>query len=160
MFDTFRGLPVHALVVHAVVVLVPLAALGVILVAVRPSWRRSFGPIVVLLATAGLALVPVATRSGHRLKERLDASGIVAKQIKNHQDMGSLVIWPTLAMWVLSIALIALDRRRGGGSTALTTVVAVLAVLAALGSVAQVAVTGELGTKAVWSCTIQSSACK
>jgi hypothetical protein len=159
MFDTFRGLPVHALVVHAVVVLVPLAALGLILVAVRPSWRRSFGPVVVLLATAGLAMVPVATRSGHRLKERLDASGIVAKQIKNHQDMGSLVIWPTLAMWVLSIALIALDRRRGG-STGLTTAIAGLAVLAALASVAQVAVTGELGTKAVWACTIQSSACK
>ena len=159
MFDTFRGLPVHALVVHAVVVLVPLAALGLILVAVRPSWRRSFGPVVVLLATAGLAMVPVATRSGHRLKERLDASGIVAKQIKNHQDMGSLVIWPTLAMWVLSIALIALDRRRGG-STGTTTAIAGLAVLAALASVAQGAVTGELGTKAGWACTIQSAACK
>jgi hypothetical protein len=159
MFDTFRGLPVHALVVHAVVVLVPLAAFGLILVAVRPSWRRAYAPVVALLATAGLVLVPVATRSGHRLKERLNAGGIVARQIKDHQDMGSLLIWPTLVMWILAVALVVLDRRRGG-STRLTTLVAGLAVLSALATIAQVAIVGELGSRAVWSCTIQSSACK
>ena len=43
MFDTFLGLPVHALVVHAVVVLVPLAALGLIAIAVyrRGATRTS-----------------------------------------------------------------------------------------------------------------------
>ena len=45
MFDTIDGLPVHALVVHAVVVLLPLALLGTIAIAVRPAWRARFGPL-------------------------------------------------------------------------------------------------------------------
>ena len=112
MFDTFRGLPVHALVVHAVVVLVPLAAIGLIAIAVRPSWRRAYAPVVVILATAGLALVPVATRSGAKLEERLNAGGVVAQQIEDHEEMAKLVIWPTLAMWIVAVTLLVMDRAR------------------------------------------------
>ena len=35
----------------------------------------------------GLALVPVATRSGDKLEERLNAGGVVAQQIEDHEDM-------------------------------------------------------------------------
>ena len=159
MFDTVTGLPVHALVVHAVVVLVPLAAFGVIVVALRPSWRRTFAPVVALLATAALALVPVATRSGGKLEERLDASGVVARQINDHQELGELVIWPTLAMWVAAVALVFLDRRRDG-SRALTAVVAVLAVIAAVTAAGVASLAGHRGSTAVWSCTIGSDACE
>jgi hypothetical protein len=158
MFDTFRGLPVHALVVHAVVVLVPLAAVGTIAIAAKPVWRRIYGPLVVAVSTIGLICVPVATRSGSKLIDHLHATGVVAKQIQDHETQGKRVIWPTLAMWVLVVALVLLDRRgvKGRG----LTVVAVLAAIAALAALAQVAITGELGSTAVWSCTIGSSACK
>ena len=39
MLDTVLGLPLHPLVVHAVVVLLPLVALGVMALAVVPRWR-------------------------------------------------------------------------------------------------------------------------
>lgn len=152
MFDTILGLPVHALVVHVVVVLVPLAAVGLIAVAVRPAWRRAYLPLVVGCATLGLAAVPVATRSGQHLKARLNAAGVVAKQIHNHEQMAKLVIYPAIALWVLSIALLWLDRR--DGSKRATTVVAVLGVVAALAAAAQVTVAGHLGSTAVWKCTI------
>jgi uncharacterized membrane protein len=152
MFDTILGLPVHALVVHFVVVLVPLAAVGMIAVAVRPAWRRAYLPLVVAFAPIGLAAVPVATRSGQHLKERLHAGGIVAKQIHDHEQMGKLVIYPTIALWVLAVALLWLDRR--DGSKRATTVVAVLGVVAALAAAAQVTVAGHLGSTAVWKCTI------
>ena len=158
MFDTFRGLPVHALVVHAVVVLVPLGALGVIAIAVVPKWRQRFGVAVLAILTAGLVAVPVATRSGQDLFDRVNASGVVLKQIRHHEDMGKLVIWPTLALWILALALVLLDQRGRTGRPVM--VVAVLAVLAAGAATAQVAITGELGSTAVWSCTIGSSACK
>ena len=158
MFDTVFGLPVHALVMHAVVVLLPLAALGVVAIAVVPRWRGRFGVLVVLVATAGLAAVPVATRSGGRLEDRLGATGIVARQINDHQRFGELVLWPTLAMWVLAVALVLMDRsRRSGGAV---TTVAVLAVLAATGSAVLVTITGHLGSTAVWSCTVGSDACR
>jgi uncharacterized membrane protein len=160
MPNTFMGLPLHALVIHVVVVLVPLAGLGTIAIAVVPRWRARFGVLVILAASAGLAAVPVATHSGQWLKRHLHAGGVVAKQIKNHERMGNLVLWPTLAMWVLVIALVVLDRQRRRGDRTVVTVVAVLAGLAGLAAVIQVSIAGHLGSTAVWSCTIGSSACK
>ena len=163
MFDTFFGLPVHALVIHVVVVVVPLAATGVVAIAAVPRWRARFGVVVLALATAGLAAVPVATRSGGELEDRLGAGGVVARQINDHQEKGELVIWPTLAMWVLAIALVlmerqAQDRQRRRGRA--IKVVAALAALAAVAAAAQVTIAGHLGTTAVWSCTVGSDACK
>jgi hypothetical protein len=158
MFDTFRGLPVHSLVVHAVVVLVPLGALGVVAIAIVPRWRQRFGVAVLAILTAGLVAVPVATRSGLKLKGHLHASGVVAKQIQHHQNMGKLVIYPTIALWILAVVLVLFDRRGRTGRPVM--VVAVLAVLAAGAATAQVAITGELGSTAVWSCTLATSACK
>ncbi len=154
MFDTVLGLPVHALVVHAVVVLVPLASAGLVVVALRPSWRRAYLPVVVLLATAGLAMVPVATQSGKRLEERVNAGGVVAQQIHDHQQMGQLVIYPTVAMWLLALALLYLDRARVRGRA--VTVVAGLGVVAAVAAAGQVTIAGHLGSTAVWKCTIGS----
>ena len=50
MFDLINGIPLHPLVVHAVVVLLPLAVLGTIAIALRPSWRVRYGPLVVAAA--------------------------------------------------------------------------------------------------------------
>jgi len=158
MFDTFRGLPTHALVVHAVVVLVPLGALGVVAIAVVPRWRQRFGVAVLAILTAGLISVPIATRSGQHLFNRVHASGTVLKQIRHHENMGKLVIYPTAALWVFALVLVLLDR--SGRSSRATMVVAVLAVLAAGAAAARVAITGELGSIAVWSCTLGTSACK
>ena len=41
MFDTFNGLPIHPLVVHGVVVLLPLAILGTIRSPYAPRGARS-----------------------------------------------------------------------------------------------------------------------
>jgi uncharacterized membrane protein len=105
MFDTIQGLPLHPLVVHAVVVLLPLAVAGTLAVALVPRWRRTFGPLVALLATAGTALVPVATQSGESLVARVGApSG-------DHQVLGGQLLWFALPMTLLLWALVALDRR-------------------------------------------------
>jgi hypothetical protein len=158
MFDTVLDLPVHALVVHAVVILVPAAALGVAAIAIVPRWRLRYGVLVALVTTAGLVMVPVATRSGNELNERLDTGGVVARQIDSHAEVGNLVIWPTLALWVLAVALVMLARRRRTGAA--VTAVAILAVVAAGAAAGTVALAGHRGSTAVWSCTIGSPACK
>jgi hypothetical protein len=158
MFDTVLGLPVHALVVHAVVVLVPLSATGVLAIAAVPRWRERFGTLVLLLSTAALVTVPVATRSGGELEERIGAGGVVKRQIEDHKEIGNLVLWPTLAMWVLAIALVLMSRRSSAKGA--VTAVAVLAAVAAVGAAGLVIRAGHLGSTAVWSCTIGSDACK
>ena len=110
------------------------------------------------IATAGLAAVPVATRSGGKLEDRLGASGVVARQINHHQEWGQRVIWPTLAMWLLAVVLVLMDRQGRQGTA--VKVVAVLAALAAVAAATAVTITGHLGSTAVWSCTVGSDACK
>ncbi len=157
MFDTIIGLPVHALVVHAVVILVPLGAVGVAAIALVPRWRSVYGVLVLAVMTAGLVMVPVATNSGEKLEGRLNAGGVVADQIDDHEQWGERVLWPTLALWVLAVVLVVMTRRKQTGRG--VTVVAVLAVVAAAATIGVVGLTGHLGSTAVWSCTIGSDAC-
>ena len=72
---TVDGIPAHPLVVHAVVVLLPLAAVGTLLVVARPLWRRQLGVWVLLLALAGTAAVPVAQQTGAQLAESFGGGG-------------------------------------------------------------------------------------
>lgn len=157
MFDTIFGLPVHSLVVHGVVVIIPLAAAGLIVLALRPAWRRAYLPLVVALSTIGLVMVPVATQSGKALRERVNAGGVVAKQINDHVQAGGRVLIPTLLMWALSVALLVLTRRRRTGRP--VTIVAGLGAVAALLALAAVAIAGHLGSTAVWGCVVGGSAC-
>lgn len=158
VFDTVAGLPVHALVVHAVVVLLPLAAAGVVAIAVVPRWRTRFGPLVMLVLTGAVVLTPVATTSGSKLEGRLKASGVTAQRINEHQELGELLIWPVLLLWVLTLALV-FQSRRAARSGRLLTVVAVLAAVVAIGTTGLVVRIGHLGSTAVWGCTVDFEAC-
>jgi uncharacterized membrane protein len=145
MFDLINGLPLHPLVVHAVVVLLPLAALGTIAVAVRPGWRRSYGWLVVAAAAAATVLLPVATSSGEALEERVGSPG-------SHAEMGDQLIWFTLPMLALVAALVWLDRRGDTERTPATwvRVLPALAVVAALACSVQVYRVGDSGARAAW----------
>ena len=71
MFDTIAGLPVHILVIHAVVAFAPLAALLAIGYAVRPAWRRVLRWPVVHLRASGadvLLATPTDTRDAGLFK--------------------------------------------------------------------------------------------
>ena len=154
MPDTVNGLPVHPLVVHAVVVLLPLAALGVIALAVRPSWRGRFGLLVVLVAALATAAIPLATDSGESLERRVGDPG-------RHAELGDTVLWFALPLLAVAVALFWLHRRAArptgepGSSRpgALGVVVALLAVLIGVANLVQVYRVGESGAKAVWSDT-------
>ena len=75
MPDTVFGVPLHPLVNHAAVVLVPLAVLGTLLITVVPRWRTVYGWLVVALAAVAFATVPVATRSGATSRRRWSSAG-------------------------------------------------------------------------------------
>lgn len=163
MPDTVNGLPVHPLVVHAVVVLLPLAALGVLALALRPSWRGRFGVLVVLIAALATAAIPLATESGEGLERRVGDPG-------EHAELGDTLLWFALALLVAAVALVWLHRRaarpvdataepaRPARPGALGVVVAVLAVVVAAANLVQVYRVGESGAKAVWGDTPAATA--
>ena len=107
---TVDGIPAHPLVVHAVVVLLPLAAVGTLLVAARPLWRRQLGVWVLLLALAGTAAVPVAQQTGEQLAESL-GGGAPARH--GARDARSTLLLPALVFLALLAATVLVGRRGG-----------------------------------------------
>lgn len=66
MLDLIFGLPIHALVVHAVVVLLPLSGLAALALVAMPRWRRPYGPLALGLATVSTLLIRLARRAVKR----------------------------------------------------------------------------------------------
>lgn len=162
MPETVFGVPAHLLLIHAVVVLVPLSALGVVVLALVRRTRPVLRWPVLFVLTSALGAVPLATESGETFKRRLIEQGALGgpalEKVEQHQQLGELVVWPVLALWLLTVALITLDLRRpvrrvAGGRPRgrLLPVVALLAVLVAGVATAQVVRTGHTGATAVWN---------
>jgi hypothetical protein len=142
VFDTLLGLPVHAIVVHAAVVLVPLMAVLTVLVAVLPRWRPSGAWPVVAGNVVALGAVVVAQQSGEALQRRLPEN----PQIADHAELGGSMTVFMVGLLVASV-LVALLRRRSG---ALVMAVGALTVVAAVAATAWVVVVGHTGASAVW----------
>jgi uncharacterized membrane protein len=166
---TVDGIPAHPLVVHAVVVLLPLAAVGTLLVVARPAWRRQLGVWVLLLAAAGVAAVPVATQTGEQLRQALGGGGPL---VEIHEERAETLLLPALVFLVLLTATVVLGRRADAVAAAegpgaahalsaradplqkVTLVVGVLAALAGLAVFGLVVWIGHAGSVAVWSGTV------
>jgi hypothetical protein len=89
------GLPLHPLVAHAVVVCVPLAAFGAILMAFWPAAARRLWPAVLFVATLALIAVPLTTSSGESLEERVGESRLV----ETHAEQGERILPYVIALW-------------------------------------------------------------
>ncbi|WP_028937405.1 DUF2231 domain-containing protein [Pseudonocardia spinosispora] len=152
---TFGGLPAHPLIIHAVVVLLPLAALGTLLVAARPVWRRTLGPWVFLIALVGTLAVPLATTTGDQLKEAMGGGGPLVEVHEGRADK----LLPFVVLYaVVLLAALLLGRRADRSPGVLTKVTVGVAVLAAiLGLVVTYLVIwiGHAGALAVWEGTGQ-----
>jgi hypothetical protein len=156
---TIGGLPAHPLIVHAVVVLLPLAAVGTLAVAARPRWRRNLGVPVFLIALVGVLAVPVAAQTGEQLRGLLGGGPLV----EVHEQRADHLLPYAVLFLVLLLATLLLGRRadrteaagQHGGQlrvrVRLTTSAAVLAAIAGLVVTGLVVWIGDAGATAVWS---------
>ena len=157
------GLPLHPLVVHATVVLVPLAVLGALAVVVFPAARRRYGSLVVVTAVVATLCTVIAEQSGEALEHTLPHN----PAIEAHAAAADyLKLW--MAPLMIAIAVFVLMHRRAdrvarmeqtgttsalalaGRQRALAIAVAVVTVVLALGTAAVVFQAGDLGARAVW----------
>ena len=162
------NLPVHVLVVHAVVVLVPLAVLGAIVVSVWPAARRRYGWLVVGVAVVATASIPVATSSGEGLEHRLPRTAL----LQAHTRLGDELLVFVAAMLVFLVAFMVIHQRNGvlarregpGTMTApaglpqltgplrlVAGVLAALTIVLAVVSAVQVYRIGDSGARAAWA---------
>jgi hypothetical protein len=143
------GLPAHPLIVHAVVVLLPLAAVGAVVCAAIPKARRPYAPLVLAAAVVALVSVLVAQGSGEELEDEVPKTELV----HDHTELADQVLPWAIADAVVAAGVAALplvERRRALPAMA-TTVVAVLVTLGVgAGAVTAVARAGHSGAKAAW----------
>ena len=151
-FDTIFGLPTHVLVVHFAVVLLPLAAIGGVVMAVQQKWSVRFGPVVVALAVVGLGVALVAKESGEAFSRRVGTP-------QPHAELAAWLPYFALALFVCVTVLWLLDRngrasrKRPLGTAILAIVVIAVAALTTLWTIR----VGHSGSEAVWSKVVQST---
>lgn len=154
MFDQVNGLPVHALVLHAAVVFVPLLALGAIAYALVERWRTKIGWAVLLLAVTAPITALVAMLSGDELHERLLEQGLKgrgAEVINDHLGFGTRTFWFSLALGVITLVLVLAAQRRPGSLPRVAGLgLAVVTVALAAITGYYVYRTGDSGATAVW----------
>ena len=150
MFDTITGLPVHALVVHAVIVLVPLSAVGAVAVAIKPAWDRRYGWLVLLGALLATGSAFVAKESGEALASRV---GLPVE----HEQIARLMPWFALLLLVAVAALWWVDRDTEDRRTTLRTVLAIVTVIAAVLALVWAVRAGHSGATAVWGPIVQNT---
>ncbi|MCE0768224.1 hypothetical protein LWC35_35820 [Pseudonocardia kujensis] len=159
------GLPLHPLVVHAVVVLVPAAVLGALVVALWSTARRRWGWPVVVLAGLAAVSVPLATSTGEGLEHNLPRTPAIAA----HAELGDQLLVFVAPLFVVVLGLVLVERLRGrpaeradGPGTVVAprssrrwirpaiVVLAVLTVALAAVSAVQVVRIGDSGARAAW----------
>ncbi len=151
------GLPLHPLVVHAAVVLIPMTVALAIAFAVLPRWRWLTRWPTAAASVGCVAVAYLATWSGRAL---LEDRPELRPLVETHQARGSLLAPLSLALAVVVLVAVLLlpgpsGLASGRGARASRTGVAdrvlpaVLVVLA-LVVLVQVVLTGDSGSRAVW----------
>ena len=148
--ESFFNLPAHPLLVHVPVVFIPIAAIGAVAIALRPRWRRTYGPLVVIFAAIGMVGAQLAIMSGEALQEARHV-----RTLGDHGDYGELARTASIILFGLVVALYAIDRWRSHPSMRrvpawATVVVAILTVAGAAGALTSTALAGHSGAKVVW----------
>jgi hypothetical protein len=167
-----NGSPTHALVVHAVVVLLPLSVLASLGLVFVPASRRAFALATVVIAFIGCIAIPLSFLSGSALRRRVAPSPLIDHHVAlAHQLLVIAAVFGlSLAAFVgadltrrsrrgqlnqVEAAVVArwpklLDRPSPGALHVLHRATAVVLVAMSLLTAVAVVRVGDSGAKAVW----------
>ena len=148
------GLPLHPLIVHAVVVLTPLTVLALLLGTFWPAARRRLGIVTPLAALVVMVLVPVTINAGLALAETIGE----IPAVERHRGFGEMMLPWSIALFVVAAAQWAWYRwgdervRRDSPGIARAVVIGLAAasLVIGVGIAIVVVLTGDSGARAVW----------
>lgn len=141
MFDVIAGLPAHPLIVHLPVVLLPLAAIGLILLAAKASWRPRYALALLAILIVGSFGAIFAWASGNALAERLGRP-------EGHATAGLVLMVSSVALLFLGGAWLLWVRR--GESTKAKDVSGWIVSLLGVIVVVCTILAGHSGATAAW----------
>jgi hypothetical protein len=141
VFDVVAGLPVHPLVIHSVVVLVPLAAVGLVVAVFNSAFRKRFAVALIVLLGITIPLAFIAKESGEALAERI---GITER----HEELGENVPLWVVAFFVVAIVWWLVMRR--SASVLMRRILGGVMVLTAGQVLVVIFLVGHSGAEATW----------
>ncbi len=145
VFDVVAGLPLHPLVVHAAVILIPLVAITALIMSYLPSFSRRYGKLVFIVAIIAQISIVIAKLSGQAFEERL------GKDIERHADFGEIAPFVTLPMVFLIYLRWRMDRSGATvGSAKIRRLVSLALILASLAALVMTILVGHSGAESVW----------
>ena len=155
--NSLFGLPAHPILVHAAVVLVPLAAIALVLVAFVPKWRAKYATLTAIFATLAAGSVALAQSSGEALQESVENTVKDQALLRAHTQMGEDLLPWAAGMFVVAVFIMVAEimRRRDKPlklpERATNITVMVLAAIVSVGSMYMVIKIGHSGAKSTWS---------
>jgi uncharacterized membrane protein len=147
---TIAGLPAHALLVHAVVVLVPMLALLEILCALWPAARQRLVWFVLALGVAVMVLTPLTAAAGTWLYEQSQQHQPITDV---HAERGEWAKYFAIGLLVVAVIQAVQHWRESRSAEprrAIAVAAAVLAILVGVSSTVGVVWIGDSGAHAVW----------
>ncbi len=153
------GIPLHALLVHFTVVIIPAAALALILTAVWPAARRRLGIVTPIFAALALIAVPFTVNAGQWLFERVEQTPGVLE----HEEIGTTLLPWAIALFVVSVlqwlwyraertpADTGTLRSRHGVRMGVTVLLVLAVLISVVGAGVTVVRIGDSGARAVWT---------
>jgi cytochrome b involved in lipid metabolism len=144
--DLITGLPIHPLINHGVAVLVPLAAIGALLVIFIPKLRLNYSPLVLVTVLLATVSAFIATQSGEALAERVGLPNA-------HATQGERLSYVVLAFAILFSIWFALEkseRTRERAANLGKRVLKVVIPITAISSFVLTILVGHSGAQATW----------
>jgi hypothetical protein len=141
VFDVVAGLPVHPLVIHSVVVLVPLAAVGLVVAVFNSAFRKRFAVALIILLGITVPLAFIAKESGEALAERI---GITER----HEELGENVPLWVGVFFVVAVVWWLVTRR--SASVLVRRILGGVLVLTAGQVLVVIFLVGHSGAEATW----------
>lgn len=147
------GLPLHPLIVHAAVVLIPLSALALLAVIFVPRWRATYAWIPVFGLVAGTGAAIASMVSGNQF------ATVVGLPVR-HQRLGFFLVVAASLLTLVALVWWILQRRTEEGQTenGATRALGWVGVLLTVPVLVLVVLTGHSGAEAAWGGIASGSA--
>jgi len=157
MFDTFMGLPLHVLVLHFTVVLVPISAIATAAVFMSRRWCEAYAGRLVVVNLAMLALTFVTVRAGLALQDRYRGIGDNTVPHNDHEELGKILLWIMVALAAATVVAWLATRRAEIPEPAGLSLGMVIASLA-VASIVVTILAGHTGSKSHWEDFVKNTA--
>lgn len=141
-----NGLPLHPLIVHLTVVLLPVTAIPAVVYVARPSLQERLRLPLLVLAVVSVAAVWLTSASGEDLRNRTGLSGPL---MDTHAHRAHLLKLATLGFGLVAVVIGFFDRRAGWWRGLLHA----LLVIGAVAVVVLCVMTGDAGARLVYGGT-------